>query len=142
MIGVIVSGHGSFAAGMASALHLLAGPPENFRVVDFRQEDTIDDLEFRLRDCIREMNACTGILILTDIYEGAPFREAVEMKDKLAGEQRIEVVGGLNLGMLMQVNLARGYISDVTDLADIALDEGRKQIQKYVYSEPDADYGG
>ncbi|MBR3349324.1 MAG: PTS fructose transporter subunit IIA, partial [Solobacterium sp.] len=37
MIGVIVTGHGKFASGMESALKLLAGKPEKFTSVDFRQ---------------------------------------------------------------------------------------------------------
>lgn len=139
MIGVIVTGHGSFASGMESALRLLAGRPEKFTSVDFKQEDTIDDLEFRLRDEIRKMNECTGVLILADIYEGAPFRESVEMKEKLTS-QKIEVVAGVNLGMLMQINLSRGYVSDVSDLADLAVEEGKKQTLKYVYSESEAQY--
>lgn len=139
MIGVIVTGHGSFASGMESALKLLAGRPEKFLAVDFKQEDTIDDLEFRLRDAIRSLSECTGILILADIYEGAPFRESVEMKEKMA-PQKIEIVAGVNLGMLMQINLSRGYVSDVSDLADLAVEEGKKQTLKYVYSESEAQY--
>ena len=139
MIGVIVTGHGKFASGMESALLLLAGKPEKFTAVDFRQEDTIDDLEFRLRDAIRDLHECTGILILADVYEGAPFRESVEMKEKMT-DQKIEIVAGVNLGMLMQVNLSRGYVSDVSDLADLAIDEGIRQTLKYVHTEKEAEY--
>ena len=139
MIGVIVTGHGKFASGMESALKLLAGKPEKFTSVDFRQEDTIDDLEFRLRDAIRDMSECTGILILADIYEGAPYRESIEMKEKMH-DQQIEIVAGVNLGMMMQINLSRGYVSDVADLADLAVEEGKKQTLKYVYSESEAAY--
>ena len=58
----------------------------------------------------------------------------LEMKEKMA-PQKIEVVTGVNLGMLMQVNLSRGYVSDVSDLADLAILEGKKQVLKYEYSE-------
>ncbi|MBR3349296.1 MAG: PTS fructose transporter subunit IIA, partial [Solobacterium sp.] len=63
----------------------------------------------------------------------------VEMKEKLTS-QKIEVVAGVNLGMLMQINLSRGYVSDVSDLADLAVEEGKKQTLKYVYSESEAQY--
>jgi PTS system N-acetylgalactosamine-specific IIA component len=139
MIGVIVTGHGKYATGMESALRLLAGRPEKFMAVDYRQEDTIDDLEFRLRDAIRAMSECTGILILVDVFEGAPYKESIEMKEKMT-DQKIEIVTGVNLGMLMQVNLSRGYVSDVTDLAELAVDEGKKQTLRYVYSEAEAEY--
>ena len=140
MIGVIVTGHGSFASGMYSALKLMAGKPEKFTAVDYSQQDTTDDIEFRLRDTITEMmQECTSVLILADVYEGTPYREAVEMKTKMT-DIPIEVVAGVNLGMLVQVNMSRGYVGDVSDLADLAVEEGKKQTLKYVYTVRDAEY--
>ncbi|MCR4951705.1 MAG: PTS sugar transporter subunit IIA [Solobacterium sp.] len=131
MIGMIVTGHGSFGTGMASAVKLLAGIPEKFMAVDFRQEDSADDLEMNLKHAVREIGNESGILILCDLVNDTPYRTAVELKEKLAEEYRIEIVGGVNLGMLVQINLARGYVANVSDLADLAVDEGRKQILKY-----------
>ena len=50
MIGLIVTGYGSFASGMLSAVELLAGKPEHFEAVDFTLENSTDDLEFHLKD--------------------------------------------------------------------------------------------
>ena len=50
MIGLIVTGHGSYASGMLCAVELLAGKPEHFEAVDFTLENSTDDLEFHLKD--------------------------------------------------------------------------------------------
>ena len=40
MIGIIVCGHGHFATGLTSSLHLIMGEQENYIAVDFPAGDT------------------------------------------------------------------------------------------------------
>lgn len=132
MIGIIVTGHGSLAEGMYSAVRLLAGKPEHFETVEYRQEDTTDDLAEKLKEKLDLLSECTdGILIFTDIENGAPYREAVELKRECGEERRIEVIAGMNLGMIMQSNIARSYLRDLDAFADLAVEEGKKQILRY-----------
>lgn len=135
MIGLIITGHGEFASGMMSAIKLLSGIPEECVAVDFTQQDTTDDLEFRLKDIIEGMNSCEGILVLTDLYGGSPFNEAIELSHELQDHQDIRVVSGVNLGMILQADRARGYVNNVDVLADLAIDEGKKQTFKYIDEE-------
>jgi PTS system N-acetylgalactosamine-specific IIA component len=131
MIGLIITGHGEFAAGLSSAVNILAGKPEKFIPVNFQQEDSTDDLEISLKQAIRELADCHGILILTDLVNASPYKIAAGLAGKLKATHDIQVVGGTSLGMLMQINMARGYVNDVNDLADLAVEEGRRQILKY-----------
>ncbi|HCK87750.1 MAG TPA: PTS fructose transporter subunit IIA [Erysipelotrichaceae bacterium] len=131
MIGMIIMGHGGFASGLESAVRILAGIPEKFIAVDYRQEDSADDLEVNLKKAVRTLGNEGGILVLCDLAEDTPYKTAVSLKKKWKDEYDIEVVGGASLGMLVSINLARGYVSSVSDLADLAVDEGRKQIVKY-----------
>ena len=79
---------------------------------------------------------CTdGIVIFADIASGAPFREAMELADDLKGKCRIEVIGGVNLGMVMETNISRSYLKDIDAFIDMAIEEGRKQIQPGVHEE-------
>ena len=48
MVGIVLTGHGRFAAGLKSALDLIAGPQEAFKVVNFEHE--VDELEHDLRE--------------------------------------------------------------------------------------------
>lgn len=131
MIGVIVTGHGTFATGIKEAVRLLAGRPESFEAVDYLQEDSTDDYEAKLRAALSALRGCTGVLILADMLEAAPYKVCADVRRKVIDSRRIEIVAGVNLGMLMQVNLARGYVSNVRDLADLAVEEGRHHIIRY-----------
>ena len=55
MIGMIIMGHGGFASGLESAVRILAGIPEKFIAVDYRQEDSADDLEVNLKKAVRTL---------------------------------------------------------------------------------------
>ena len=136
MIGLIVTGHGTFASGLYSAVKLLAGKPEHFEVVDYVQEDTTDDLSDKLKEKAEILKDCTdGIVIFADIESGAPFREAMELSNDLKGTCRIEVIGGVNLGMVMETNISRSYLKDIDAFIDMAMEEGRKQIQHGAHEE-------
>ncbi|MBR2067390.1 MAG: PTS fructose transporter subunit IIA [Solobacterium sp.] len=135
MIGLIVTGHGELASGVNSAVNVLVGQPESFLCVDYLLEDSTDDFEYKLKRAIEELKHCDGILILSDMVNSAPYRISVMMKEKFHLKQDIEIVAGFNLGMVMSVNLARGYISSVFDLAAMAAQEGNKQIYKYTAEE-------
>ena len=45
MTGIIVCGHGHFAKGLTSALHLIMGEQDNYIAVDFPSGDTKTELE-------------------------------------------------------------------------------------------------
>ena len=126
MIGVIVCGNGYFNEGLRSALKLLVGVPEKIEYVDYKQEDTADEFENRLKAAIYAFEE-KDILILCDMAQETPYFMAVSCKNKI-DDRNIEVVTGVNVGMLVQINLARGYLSAVDDLADFAVEEGKKQI--------------
>ena len=83
MIGVIVTGHGTFATGMKEAVRLLAGRPESFEAVDYLQEDSTDDYEAKLRAALSALRGCTGVLILADMLEAAPYKVCADVRRKV-----------------------------------------------------------
>ncbi len=132
MIGIIVTGHANFASGLTSAVKLLVGTPENYEYVDYLMEDTTDDLELKFKQALEKLSGCKeGILVFADMMGGAPFKTAAEQSVRQKDRYKIQVVAGTNIGMLIQTNIARGYITDLGNLADLALEQGKKQIFKY-----------
>jgi PTS system N-acetylgalactosamine-specific IIA component len=136
MIGIVVTGHGNFATGLTSSVKLIAGMPEKYVPVDFRQEDSTDDLVAHLKDAFSSLKDCKeGILVFSDLVGGSPFKMSVELAVKLADTYKIRVVSGTNLGMLIEANMSRGFVEDVDSLADMAVETGKQQLMKYVYTE-------
>ncbi len=128
MIGIIVTGHGNFASGLTSSVDLIAGPQSNYVAVDFVAEHTTEDLENNLKAAMDSLVDCDGILVLSDLPGGSPFKTAVVCGQSL---EKIEVVAGTNLPMLCEVAMARNFVEDLTMLTDMALNTGRDQVVKF-----------
>lgn len=140
MIGIIVTGHGTFAEGIQSAIKLLAGVPEHFEIVDYMQADTTDDLADKLRQAAQHLSDCTdGIAIFADALDGAPYSEALQLSAQMHRECEIAIIGGCNVGMIMEMNIARSYIRDLSSFVDMAVAEGRRMIAGRASSEDGKD---
>lgn len=137
MIGMLVTGHGTFATGLTSGLKLLAGEPEDYKAVDFLPGDSGQVLEGKLTEAIQELSDCDGILILTDLLGGSPFNTSLRLK--LEGKWKLEVIGGCNLAAVIDACMSRGTGCDVTALGSASTQAGREQMVHYVQQQPDND---
>lgn len=133
MIGIIIAGHGNFGSGLTSSVKLIAGMPEKYEVVDFVQEDSIEDLETKINKAVDHLSDCDGIIVFTDLVGGSPFKISVETSMKR--EEKMIVLGGTNLGMVIETSMARGFMNDAESLADMAINTGKDQIIKYTFTE-------
>lgn len=104
MTGIIVTGHGRFASGLQSSIELIVGKQEQAVFVDFLAEETAEDLEKNIREAAATLDGNGGIIFLTDLVGGSPFKiSAVVSKDfKVSG-----VVAGTNLPMLLDLLFVR-----------------------------------
>ena len=137
MVGMIVTGHGSFATGVTSGLRLLAGEPENYEAVDFLPEDSVDSLTEKLKAAAERLSGCSGILIFADLTGGSPFNVSIHMK--LEGNGALEVIGGANLPSVLQGYMARMAEDDVSVLAMDVLAAGKEAMVRFEASGNDDD---
>lgn len=133
MIGLIVTGHGNFGTGLTSSLKLIAGDPQNYVAVDFPQEDSPEDLAAKLAAAMDSLNECDGILVLSDLPGGSPFKTAVEVGFPRGN---VQVIAGTNLPMLIETNLMRGFMEDLGTLVDMAMNSGKDNIVKFEFVAP------
>lgn len=130
MIGLIVTGHGNFASGLTSSLKLISGEPKNYVAVDFLESYSVDDLERELTKALDELKDCEGVLVLSDLGGGSPFKTAV-----MVGYPRgnVEVVAGTNLPMLIEVNMGRQFVEELGMLTEMAMNTGKDQVVRYEF---------
>ncbi|HBE85519.1 MAG TPA: PTS fructose transporter subunit IIA [Lachnoclostridium sp.] len=139
MIGMIVAGHGSYAAGITSGLKLLAGEPEYYEPVDFLEEDSLEILTGKLAAAAERLSQCTGILIYTDLTGGSPFNVSVRMKMERSG--KIAVIGGANLPAVLEGYMSRGSLDSASELAAGSLTAGKNAMVQFEESAvADGDY--
>ena len=131
MIGIITTGHGNFATGLTSSLNLIAGNVENYVAVDFVAEDSVEDLRAKLNAAMDSLKECEGILVFSDLAGGSPFKTAVEVM--MTRDDKVEVLAGTNLAMLIEISMARTFIEGLEDLCNMAISTGKDQILKYAF---------
>lgn len=127
MIGCIVTGHGEFAIGMTKALTMIAGDQEHYAVVPFYEEDSLETFEDNMEKSIASLREKTdGVIIFTDLMGGTPFRTAMIQASEY---DKVEVITGTNLPMLIEIGLGRLYSEDVEALAAQAVQVGIQGVQ-------------
>ena len=131
MIGIIVTGHGNFATGLTSSLNLIAGVAENYVAVDFLAEQSVEDLSSNLNKAMDSLSNCEGILVFSDLAGGSPFKTSVEVM--MTRNDKVEVLAGTNLAMLIEISMARAFVEGLQDLTDMAINTGKDQILKYAF---------
>ncbi len=130
MIGIIVTGHGTFATGITSGVKLLAGEPVQYEVVDFTQEDSILTLEEKLREAMVRLKECSGLLVLADLTGGSPFNVSCHLKEETESIS-MEVIGGINLPAVLQAYMARISQEDAALLAKDVLACGQGAMVRF-----------
>ncbi|MDF9825491.1 PTS system N-acetylgalactosamine-specific IIA component [Breznakia sp. PF5-3] len=134
MIGIVVTGHGNFGSGLTSSVNLIAGNPAHYEYVDFLEDYSTDDLDRELRKAFDRLKECDGIIVMSDLPGGSPFKTAVMVAQDY---ENIEVIGGTNLPMICEITMARTMIDDMDALVDMALNTGKAQIVKFELKKAD-----
>ena len=128
MVGVVVTGHGGFAAGMAANVKMLAGSDAEVKAVDFAEK--------QLAEAIDSYADCAAVLVLADIAGGTPYNRAAGLS---MTRPKVRVISGLNSSMLMDLcmrNITGDECPDVDALAADIMQTGHENIGKFVLEVP------
>ncbi len=128
MIGFILTGHGQFSNGLKSALDMVAGDQPAFQIVPFEGSEAAtygDDL----RAAITAMSAeCEeGVIVFVDLLGGTPFNQSMMIANDV---DKLEIVTGTNLPMVIELLFARNGATDVTALAEQAVTAGKDAVTR------------
>ncbi|MEM1046913.1 MAG: PTS sugar transporter subunit IIA [Pseudomonadota bacterium] len=123
MIGLVLVTHGRLADEFLAAVEHVVGKQTAFETIAIGPED---DMERRRGDIIAAVDRVdtgTGVVILTDMFGGTPSNLAISVMD----DDRVEVIAGVNLPMLIKLASVRGERS-LAEAVTEARDAGRKYI--------------
>lgn len=126
MIGIILTGHGKISSGIKSSVDLVMGSVDKLEYYDFTQDITPEVLESKISEGIDKLNE-DGVLILTDIAGGTPFKLASVLS---LNKANVKVVSGMNLPMVLEVISEREY-SDIEKIYDFSIEVGKSEIQGF-----------
>jgi PTS system mannose-specific IIA component len=123
MVGLVVATHGRLAQELIATAEGIVGRLERCRAVSIGAGASMDEARTALHDAIREVDAGDGVLVLTDMFGGTPANLALTFLD-----DRIEVVTGVNLPMLVKLAGARAEGAPVAQVAELITGYGQKNI--------------
>ena len=127
MVGFIVTGHGTFSGGLASAIAMVAGDQPEFQVGPFDEAAAAtygDDLHAAIESMA---SRTSGVVVFVDLLGGTPFNQAMLASQDIEG---VRVVTGTNLPMLIETLFMRNANEAMTvdEIVALALEVGPSGI--------------
>ena len=123
MIGMVLVTHGRLAAEFVAALEHVVGPQTQIAAVCIGPDDDMEERRGQIAQAIKAVDTGAGVIILTDLFGGTPSNLAIS----LMKSDKIEVIAGVNLPMLIRLEGARKTM-DVKAAVAAAREAGRKYI--------------
>ncbi|HEU5238715.1 MAG TPA: PTS sugar transporter subunit IIA [Pyrinomonadaceae bacterium] len=96
--GVIVT-HGHLASEFIAAAEMIVGPLPHVTPASIDWHDDIDVARSELERAIARVSQGQGVLLLTDMFGGAP----TDIASMFLDNEQIEVVTGVNLPMILKL---------------------------------------
>jgi PTS system mannose-specific IIA component len=123
MIGLVLVTHGRLASEFIVAMEHVVGPQERIAGICIGPDDDMDQRRRDISEAIAEVDDGSGVIILSDLFGGTPSNLAIS----LMKSDKIEVIAGVNLPMLIRLEGARKTM-DVRAAVAAAREAGRKYI--------------
>ena len=123
MIGVVLVSHANIAKEMLYVIQHIVGPQQNIIAISIFPEDDMEKKRQEILESVKKVDSGKGVIVLTDMFGGTPSTLAISVMEK----EKIEVVAGVNLPMLIKMMSIRGKKS-IKELIKISQESGRKYI--------------
>ena len=121
MKGILLVSHGKMAEGMIDSLQMFFG--ENIPQLDFlsvKMDTGAEEFRNAVVQKIEELDSGDGVVIFADVLGGTPFNQSAQLLS-----DRVDLITGMNLGMLMDYLGSREY--EHFD-ADALVEKGKSAI--------------
>ena len=123
---ILLTTHGKMCEGIYDSYQMIAG--ENDRIYTLQLDDKgIDVYRKRLTNWLNKFEL-EDILILCDLKGGTPFNESYIKY--LEQSDRIKVISGLNLPMLIEVGIMSSSNNNLVEMANLAVSIGKQGVQQ------------
>jgi PTS system mannose-specific IIA component len=123
MIGVVLVTHGHLAQEFIDALEHVVGPQKYMAAVSIGPDDDMDRRRREIVESVAAVDCGCGVVLLTDMFGGTPSNLAISV----LAQDRVEVIAGVNLPMLIKLASLRGEESLAT-----VVDEAQRAGRKYI----------
>ena len=114
-VGAVIVTHGHLGSEFIAAAEMVAGPLPHVTPASIDWHDDVDVAHTELERAIARVSKGRGVLLLTDMFGGAP----TDVASMFLSDPAIEIISGVNLPMILK-------------LADQAPDESLAEVARRV----------
>ena len=123
LVGGVIVTHGHLGSEFLAAAEMIVGPLPHVTQASIDWHDDVDVARHELESAIARVSQGRGVLLLTDMFGGAP----MDIASMFLGDAGIEVVTGVNLPMI--IKLAKQDLAEsLTEIAERIRDSGKDGI--------------
>jgi len=122
-VGVVIVTHYRLGEEFLQALRLIIPDAPVFHAVSLHPSQSVEEMRKAILSNLEKADQGEGILILTDMFGGTPSNMSLSFLD----EQRVEVVTGINLPMLIKLATLREE-KPLEELATFIKEYGQRNI--------------
>ena len=123
MVGILLVSHGSLSEALIASVEFLVGNVQRIKGVSIWPMDKEKEVRDRIQKEIKEVDDGDGVVILTDILGGT----STNLSLSFLQDERIEVVNGVNVPMLLTLSSYRKGRS-LMDIGKMLKKSGRRSI--------------
>jgi PTS system mannose-specific IIA component len=115
LVGAVIVTHGHLASEFIAAAEMILGPLPHVTPASIDWHDDVDVARGELERAIARVSQGRGVLLLTDMFGGAP----TDVASMFLDDSEIEVITGVNLPMILK-------------LADQSADESMAEVARRI----------
>ncbi|WP_242269358.1 PTS sugar transporter subunit IIA [Bacillus cereus group sp. BfR-BA-01352] len=101
---ILILSHAGVASGLKKAAQMILGEQKNLHALELTEENGITSFSDQLQEFLERWseNQSNKLLIFADLKGGTPFNQAVFWASKLKLNQRISIISGVNLPIVIE----------------------------------------
>jgi len=104
MVGLVVASHGRLAEELIATARQIVGELTQVSSCSVDTSASPEDIKLQLRNAVKQVDTGDGVIVFADLIGGSPCTQSLS----LCRLNRMEVLTGVNLPMLLKANSLRG----------------------------------
>jgi PTS system mannose-specific IIA component len=123
LVGGVIVSHGHLGSEFLATAEMILGPISHMTAASIDWHDDVDVARNELERAIARVSRGRGVLLMTDMFGGAP----TDIASMLLDDPAVEVVSGVNLPMVLKLAEQEPNTS-LADIARAVRDSGKEGI--------------
>lgn len=118
MKGIILASHGRLAEGMLDTLQIFSDGAKQVEALCLMPGDDVAEFLERLKTGIENVDTGEGVVVFCDLLFGSPCNCSARLLNDPQYAEKISVVTGMNLSMVMEYESARGAGIEIEEVLE------------------------